>query len=432
MVLGFVKGVFGAAGGTLSAAGGIVGGVVGGAVGVVSGGVATVATGDTAKFRQHVTGCAGAAGGAVGGGIGVATGAITAAVTLDGSQLGEHVRGGSCVGGFAGGGAAGAVTGAVAAAATLNPRAVADHVESGATGGGEIGCDLGKDMSSEPILRVVEEAIDVVPKVVHKVLGVHKILRDPSVHIPSFQQSSQRDVSRLSAFLAAHVYDLNRRKEGGILHTEMTVEVNECCVDLLLRDFDPRTPVIEGMITAVYEVRDTRGSPDRSVRKGDLFLSFKGSSTKADWAIPNPHILAGTINALLQALQPFLSPGELKKTYGGGRVFVTGHSLGGSVALAYADHKDNIDQICEMHVFNPGTGAGVVLDWVFDIISPMLGRICSAPKIFVHRVSGDLVSYLTNENCIVRVLEYSRRDGDRYHHEIKNFTTSAMDTMLLF
>jgi hypothetical protein len=118
---------------------------------------------------------------------------------------------------------------------------------------------------------------------------------------------------------------------------------------------------------------------------------------------------------------------KVASKYAGRKLYVTGHSLGGSRALIAAmggdgtrDEMDVSNLVDEAHLFNPGSGLEPVA------CQGSAERVKA--KIFAHRIFGDMCS-ITNFPCLLggklKVTVYEKHcdcAGDQLgRHTMKNF-----------
>lgn len=270
----------------------------------------------------------------------------------------------------------------------------------------------------------------------------------------TFLEASNSDVARLSAFLSADVYNLQRR--GGSRFNSTSLTVNSCNVTVQLRSWTPSS----NLRAAVYQVLSTSGTSDGTLKANDLILCFKGtdldSSTNAEAGADKTDdllIILGLYNTgrslqkkeKLNEHEMWKCPHQLKAQFGGSscRLYVTGHSLGGAAATIYSSHVDNYPLIQQTNVFNPGTGfsqndcdAANVGDWAREFsLSRMVFRGASVvglseAKVFVHHIYGDGISALTTGSDAMSVTTYSRHPQIHKCHSITNFTSGEMDRLI--
>merc|ERR1719265_1737444 len=187
-------------------------------------------------------------------------------------------------------------------------------------------------------------------------------------------------------------------------------------------------------VYAVYKINDDV-----------LVLSFKGSDQKID-ALPDGLITLSSLRTAMHVDDLPAPPGfaeELRSRHGCRTIYITGHSLGGALAMVAC--MNNYMSVERCIVFNPGTGAiqndrdmGNLMDWVksLGVADYLYGKLVpDHRRITAHHIFGDPVSFLAHGTDTTNVHTYTgtREAGlvpGYSAHLIVNFTTLEMDRVL--
>mmetsp|Transcript_7879 Transcript_7879/g.12848 ORF Transcript_7879/g.12848 Transcript_7879/m.12848 type:complete len:316 (+) Transcript_7879:53-1000(+) len=200
-----------------------------------------------------------------------------------------------------------------------------------------------------------------------------------------FPQSGESEVAKLSAFCAKDVYFV--RKRGGRNYPRVALNKKNFEIRCQQRAF-------KELFYAEYKIGNC------------VFLAFRGTDDCLTDYAKDVHIAVGTFGTLFNLIENVASPDDLKTKYGVSRVYVTGHSLGGSQALAYASqHYFDIDGC---YIFNPGRGL-----WNSEGLPP------TAEKVMVYNINGDLVSAFGGWSLPVKTFHAVSGCGP---HSMDNFT----------
>lgn len=175
---------------------------------------------------------------------------------------------------------------------------------------------------------------------------------------------------------------------------------------------------------------------------GDPILGFTGTRGPADWIQYNMGVIWVESNNIANEMWIYEQVSRAAEKYSRARLFITGHSLGGTRGLVACVGGNDCQPemrishlIHEAHLFNPGSGLnpgpsaarGVQPGplTVFLGESGFFGGQRMHARVFVHRIFGDIVS----------VTNFPRRFGGRWtittysvhpradnRHTILNFT----------
>jgi hypothetical protein len=244
----------------------------------------------------------------------------------------------------------------------------------------------------------------------------------------TFLESKQEHMDVVCAFCSADVYHARAsRFQAGTINLPHAGNVHIQCVDVKTSDTD--------IVYAVYKINHT-----------DLVVSFKGTDTLEE-ALTHDVVIA--IASLRTFLADPLFPAnegfaqQACSQYTAGRIWFTGHSLGGSLAIIAC--MKNYDRAERCVVFNPGCGVqqnDSDMSNLWDVVKhcgfggEMMGMIRpDQKKITAHHIFGDSVSFMCHGSDTTTVHTY-RYNGlpSKWavfaEHDVRNFLNHSMQNAI--
>lgn len=230
------------------------------------------------------------------------------------------------------------------------------------------------------------------------------------------------DMARICAFCSSDVYTAGDRKHNN----DVILKINGRSYKVICVHADPRTG---GPQTAHYKV------VNQSTMATSMVVAFKGTDQTTDVIGTWLAIGVGVAHSCISFCEEYESRYNASSLKSGcGALYLTGHSLGGTLATIIACQPSFHPHITGAHVFNAGAGlihndckSTDLGDWFRDSLATrwLCAAFSSDVKIHNHHVYGDAFSLLSLGSDMMDVRTY-RPDNVR-PHIIQNFMPSLWD-----
>lgn len=252
----------------------------------------------------------------------------------------------------------------------------------------------------------------------------------------TFQESQPDDMAMICSYCSSDVYCVAERPPK-----DVTLRIGSTYYTVRVPDYDSRGPERRqgGPQTAQYTV------VNQSTNEISVILAFKGSDRLSDLFVPDVAIAAGVLNPVIswvEDIQQRYNVNSLKLKYNSNRVYLTGHSLGGTLATIIASRQSMYPEITACHVFNAGAGfihsdCSLINpgDWPKDFIATrwvfraaaLAGM--SEVKIHNHHIFSDPISFLLLGSDTMDVRTYAPKK-DIFTHSMSSFLPALWDDVI--